>query len=222
MKPDVKSLPNYSKKEEILNTCTHLFGFIFSIIVLAYFIINNVTKNLSFVYMIPYYVYALSMMIVFLVSSLYHSSKSSSKCRAILRIIDHSNIYLFVFATYLPLCLYAINNRLITILAITIEVILMITGIILNIIPINNKIIKLIAYLIYIIDGWLMILFYPFNIGMDFIIFLFILLGGVIYSIGAISYALGKAKRYFHSLFHLFVVLGSITQFIGIYILFTK
>ncbi len=222
MNLDVKSLPKYSKNEEILNTFTHVLGFIFSLGVLVYFIIFSMTKNLSFGYMIPYFIYALTMMIVFGISSLYHCSKFNSKYRAVLRIIDHSDIYAFVFGTYLPLCLYGITNTPIAITAIILESVFMVAGIILNIIPINNKILKIIAYIIYIIDGWLMIFFYPFGIGMDFYVFLFILLGGVIYSIGAVTYALGKKRKYFHSLFHVFVLLGAITQFIGIYLLFTK
>ena len=172
--------------------------------------------------MIPYFVYVLSMMVVFGVSSLYHCSKFNSKYRAILRIIDHSDIYVFVFGTYLPLCLYGVTNTPIAITAIILESVFMIAGIVLNIIPINNKIIKVIAYFIYIVDGWLMIFFYPFGIGMDFYVFLFILLGGVIYSIGAITYAIGKKRKYFHSLFHIFVVLGALTQFVGIYLLLVK
>ena len=219
MNLDVKSLPSYSKNEEILNTFTHVLGFIFSLGVLLFFIIFNLVNHLSFSYMIPYNVYVLSMMIVFGVSSLYHCSKFESKYRAVLRIIDHSDIYLFVFGTYLPLCLYGISNTPIAITAIILESVFMTMGIILNIIPINNKILKIIAYIIYIIDGWLMIFFYPFGIGMDFYVFLFILLGGVVYSIGAITYAIGKKRKYFHSLFHIFVVLGAVTQFVGIYLL---
>ena len=222
MKLDVDTLPSYSKKEEILNTLTHTIGFLFSLGVTIFFAIFSITKQINFSYMIPYYIYAFTMMIVFGVSSLYHSSKFNSKYRAALRIIDHSDIYAFVFGTYLPLCLYGITNTPIMIAAIILEAIFMIVGITLNIIPLDSKIIKLIAYIIYIIDGWLMIFFYPFGIGMDFNVFLFILLGGVIYSIGAITYAIGKKRKYFHSLFHIFVVLGAITQFIGIYLLLVK
>ena len=222
MKLDVYTLPRYSKKEEILNTLTHAIGFLFSLGVTIFFSIFSITKHISFSYMIPYYIYVFTMMIVFGVSSLYHSSKFNSKYRAVLRIIDHSDIYAFVFGTYLPLCLYGITNTPIMTMAIILEAVFMITGIVLNIIPIDSKAIKVITYIIYVIDGWLMIFFYPFGIGMDFNVFLFILLGGVIYSIGAITYAIGKKRKYFHSLFHVFVVLGAVTQFIGIYLLLVK
>ena len=222
MKPSVETLPNYSKRDEIINSLTHLVGFVFGLGLLIFFIIFSITKNLKFGYMIPYFVYAISMMVVFGVSTIYHSAKLKSKAKAVLRVIDHSDIYFLIFGTYLPLCLYGITNTTIMITAIILETIFMTIGIVLNVIPIDNNIMKVIAYIIYIIDGWLMLFLYPFGIGMDFYVFLFVLLGGVIYTIGAILYAIGKKKIYFHSIFHVFVLLGAITQFIGVYLLLTK
>ena len=222
MKPSVETLPNYSKRDEIINSLTHLVGFVFGLGLLIFFIIFSITKNLKFGYMIPYFVYAISMMVVFGVSTIYHSAKLKSKAKAVLRVIDHSDIYFLIFGTYLPLCLYGITNTTVMITAIILESVFMIAGIVLNVIPIDNNIMKLIAYIIYILDGWLMLFLYPFGIGMDFYVFLFVLLGGVIYTIGAILYAIGKKKIYFHSIFHVFVLLGAITQFIGVYLLLTK
>ena len=101
-----------------------------------------------------------------------------------------------------------------------IEVALAIAGIVINLIPKNNKALNIIAYIIYIIDGWLMIVFYPFGSGLAFKPFLFILLGGIVYSVGAVTYAIGSKKKWFHTIFHIFVVLAAITQFIGIYFIF--
>lgn len=222
MKPSVETLPNYSKRDEIINSLTHLVGFVFGLGLLIFFIIFSNTKNLKIGYMIPYFVYVISMMLVFGVSTIYHSAKLKSKAKAVLRVIDHSDIYFLIFGTYLPLCLYGITNTTVMITAIILQSVFMIAGIVLNVIPIDNNIMKLIAYIIYVIDGWLMLFLYPFGIGMDFYVFLFVLLGGVIYTIGAILYAIGKKKIYFHSIFHVFVLLGAITQFIGVYLLLTK
>lgn len=219
MKPSVQTLPNYTKRDEIINSITHLLGFIFGLGVLTFFIVFSITKQWIFAYMIPYCIYALSIMVVFGVSTLYHSSKLKSKAKAVLRVIDHSDIYFLIFGTYLPLCLYAISNTSVAVAVLVLESLFMIAGIVLNVIPVDSKIMKVIAYIIYIVDGWLILFFYPFDIGMDFDVFLFILLGGIIYSIGAILYAIGKKKIYFHSIFHVFVLFGTVTQFIGIYLL---
>ena len=222
MKPDVNILPKYTKKEEIINSITHLVGLVFALGVLTFFIIFSMAKNLDFSYMLPYYVYVLSMMIVFGVSTAYHSSKFSSKTRAVLRVIDHSDIYFFVFGTYFPLCLYAISNQPIATTILILQIIIMILGIVLSVIPCSSKILDIISYVIYIVDGWMIIFFYPFGIGMEFLVFLFVLLGGFTYSLGAITYVIGSKRKYFHSIFHVFVVLAAVLQFIGIYFLLVK
>lgn len=222
MKPDVKNLPTYTRKEELLNSTTHLSGFVFSLGVLIFFIYFSITKHLTFKYMIPYFVYAISMMIVFAVSTIYHSSKQRTKARAVLRVIDHTDIYFFVFGTYFPLCMYAIGNQTFATTVLILEIAFMVSGMILNLVPSDSPILELIAYIIYIIDGWLIIFFYPFGIEMNFTVFLFILIGGFIYTLGAITYAIGKKRKYFHSLFHVFVVFGAITQSFGIVLLLIK
>ena len=219
MTADTKKLPTYSHEEEIMNSLTHLIGLIFAIGTLVFFLIYQILNQRSFLFMLPFYIYSLVMMMVFFISSFYHSSKFDSKRRAIARIIDHCDIYAFVAATYLPICVHGIANQSIAITIMVIEVILAIAGIALNLVPSNAKAIKIITYLIYIIDGWILIIFYPFGIGLDFDVFLFILLGGIIYSIGAITYAIKKKKKWFHSTFHIFVVLAAMMQFVGILML---
>ena len=216
MTVDVESLPTYSFKEEVMNSITHFIGFIFACGTLVFFIVFHALNHLTFHYMAPFYFYSLIMMMVFFVSSLYHSSKFGSKKRAVTRIIDHCDIYAFVFATYLPICMRAMTNSAASLSMIIVEIVLAVTGIVLNLVPNNNKAIKIITYLIYIIDGWLIIAFYPFGVGIPFDVFLFVLLGGIVYTIGAITYTIGSKKKWFHSIFHVFVVMAAILQFIGI------
>lgn len=219
MTADTKKLPTYSHGEEIMNSITHLVGLFFAIGTLVFFVIFHSLNQKSFLFMFPFYIYSLIMMMVFFVSSFYHSSKFGSKRRAISRIIDHCDIYAFVAATYLPICLHGIANQSVAIAIMVIEVILAIAGIVLNVVPYNSKAIRIITYLIYLIDGWILIIFYPFNIGLSFNVFLFVLLGGIIYSLGAITYAIGRKKKWFHSVFHIFVVLAAMMQFVGILML---
>lgn len=220
MGTDVNSLPKYTRKEEIMNSLTHLVGLIFGLGTLIFFIVYQLRNNLSFSYMLPFYVYSICMMMVFFVSTFYHSSPLGSKKRAIARIIDHCDIYVFVAATYLPICVHGLENRTAAIIIMIIEAILAIMGVLFNAIPNQSKAIKIISYFIYLVDGWLLIFFFPFGIGISFNVFIFILIGGIVYSIGAITYALGKKRIWFHSLFHAFVVAAAVLQFIGIYFLF--
>lgn len=215
----VKNLPKYTLKDEIWNSITHGIGFLFSLGVLIYFIVINVLRHIPFSVMASFYFYVFSMMLVFIISTLYHSSKFNSKYRAIMRIIDHSDIYLFCAGTYLPICLLNIAPHNIGIVIAVLQFALATFGILTVAIPNNSKALKAFGYACYIIEGWLLIFFLPFGVTVNFTVFLFILIGGIIYSIGAIIYAIGKKKIWLHTVFHAFVVLGAVIQFIGIYYL---
>ena len=121
MSLNINKLPKYSFKNEIGNSISHGIGFLFSLSVLIFFIIHNIVNHLSFIEMAPFYFYVLTMMIVFLNSTLYHTSKFNSKYRVIIRIIDHCDIYLFVAGTYLPICLLDIVPHNIGIIMMIVE-----------------------------------------------------------------------------------------------------
>ena len=217
---DQTKLPQYQIKHEVVNSSSHFLGLIFGVIATILFIVTQVSEQIPFTTMYPFYIYTLTMMIVFFVSGFYHSRKLGSKSRAVFRLIDHCDIYLFVAGTYTPICLLGITNTPVSISLLIIEWGLAIVGVVLNIIDMNNKVIKVITYIIYILAGWAIIFFYPFDIGVPFNVFLFVLLGGIVYSLGAILYAVGKKKLIWcHSIFHIFVLVAAILQFIGVYFL---
>lgn len=219
MTSDVKMLPKYTRKEEVFNSTTHFVGALFAIATLITFIILGAVKGYSFIHMIPFYTYSIFMFMMFFVSGLYHSRRFNSKSRAITRIIDHSDIYAFVAATYFPICMYGVTSQAISIAILVSQVSMAVIGILLNVIPYENRITKTITFIIYIIQGWFIIFFYPFDIGIPFLCFLFILIGGVAYTIGSILYGIGRYKRWSHTVFHLFVLLGAAIQFVGIFFL---
>jgi len=219
MTADVNLLPKYTKKEEIYNASTHFIGALFGLAILITFIVIGIQKNYSFLHMIPFYTYSICMILMFFISGYYHSRRFNSKSRAISRIVDHSDIYLFVAATYFPICMYGITNQPIAITILSIQVGLGLLGVILNVIPNDSRLIKFFTFLIYIIQGWLLIFFYPFNIGLVFICFIFILVGGIVYTIGSIMYAIGRYKRWSHTFFHVFVLIAAVLQFVGIFFL---
>ena len=212
-----RTLPKYTHKQELWNSLTHLLGAIFSLIVLAVFITIQMKHNLTFKYMYPFYIYFIFMFMVFMNSSLYHSSPQNSKIRVVCRVIDHCDIYLFVAGTYTPICLREISDYNISTALIVIQWSLAIIGFLVTILGLGNKKCDLVGYIIYIIQGWAVIFFYPFKQVLDFNVFIFILLGGVVYTIGAISYAIGKKNKWFHTYFHIFILTAAIIQFIGIY-----
>ena len=146
MTADVTLLPKYTRKEEIYNSTTHFLGALLGIGSLITFIILGINKGHSFLHMIPFYTYSIFMFIMFFVSGFYHSRPFNSKSRANARIIDHSDIYAFVAATYFPICMYGVTHQVVSIVMLSIEVGLGVLGIVLSVIPNNSRIIKKITF----------------------------------------------------------------------------
>ena len=209
--------PNYTHTQEVWNSLTHLLGVLFSIAVTIIFIIVTTKKNLPFSVTYPLYIYTFTMFVVFFVSTFYHSMPLGSKVRSVSRVIDHSDIFLFVAGTYTPICLLGIASFTTSLGIIIVEWVLAITGVLLTVFGFNHKAVRVICYIIYLLAGWALIFVYPFNQCLEFYTFLFTLLGGIIYTIGAIIYAVGKKIIWFHTVFHLFILAGAIFQFIGVF-----
>ena len=168
--------------------------------------------------MYPFYIYTVFMMMVFIVSSVYHSRPLDTKIRRIWRVIDHSDIYLFVAGTYTPICVLAISNQPIATGLIIAEYSLALAGILVTLFGgLTKKWMEIIAYIIYLLAGWALMFVYPFNQCLQFNVFIFILIGGIVYTVGAIAYAIGKKKIWFHTLFHVVIVVAAVIQFIGIW-----
>ena len=210
--------PRYTHTQEVYNSITHLFGVAFSFVVFIMFMNYQFDHNTPFSYMYPFYIYTVFMMMVFIVSSLYHSRPLDTKIRRIWRVIDHSDIYLFVAGTYTPICVLAISNQPIAIGLIIAEYSLALAGILVTLFGgLTKKWMEIIAYIIYLLAGWALMFVYPFNQCLQFNVFIFILIGGIVYTVGAIAYAIGKKKIWFHTLFHVVIVVAAVIQFIGIW-----
>ena len=214
----IEKNPSYTHKQELYNSITHFIGVLFAIAVFILFLVYQIRHCISFIKMYPFYIYVFTMFVVFLVSTVYHSRPLDSKTRWICRVIDHSDIYLFVAGTYTPICLLAISNSNISTGVLVTEYSLAIAGILVTIFGgLKYKAMEIIAYIIYLVDGWMLMFVYPFNQCLEFNVFIFVLVGGIIYTIGAILYGIGKKKIWFHTIFHIFIVFAAVIQFIGIW-----
>lgn len=197
---------------EFFNALTHGIAALGSIIAIV-LLINKGIQVSSTVAIVAYTIYGLSLFVLFLNSTLYHSF-SLSKYKAIFQKIDHGSIYLLIAGTYTPYLMVSIGGRLGYIFLAVIWG-LAIAGIIFEVVA-TDKYPNLSTYM-YLGIGWLgLAIIYPlyFNIELDGLFLL--ALGGIVYSLGTIFYRM-KSNKWMHVIWHLFVVGGAFFMFISIY-----
>ncbi len=203
-------LPKYKLGEELMNAISHGLGALLSIAALVLCII----KADSGLGLFSALFYGITSIFLYLMSCLYHSLFPNNAKR-IFRIIDHCSIFLLIAGTYTPFCLLVLPLNIgwwifgfVWLCAVI--------GIVLNAIDLNRF--KKISMILYLVMGWCII--FTFNAlwkNMNHVGIFLLLAGGIIYTIGAILYGLGKKKQYMHSIFHLFCIAASVTFFFAVY-----
>ena len=209
-------LPDYTTGEECMNMVTHIVGGGLGIVMLLLCLLR------SSVYATPLriascVVYGVSMITVYTLSSIYHGLKTNTS-KKVMQILDHCAIYLLIAGTYTPIiaCSFIENYPTTGIVLLVIQWGIAALAITLNAIDLHKY--KAFSMICYIAQGWCIILFLPqFLAVIDVAGFWFLLSGGICYSIGAVLFGIGTKIRWMHSIFHIFVVIGSLLQFVAIY-----
>ncbi len=207
----------YSKSEEALNIATHILGFILSLIFFLP-VVLEAYRGKDMIGFLAWLIYFIAIAIMFLSSSLYHSMKNPL-ARTVFRAIDHGVIYLTIAGSYTPIILIGLRSTFAIVIFVLIWI-LALSGIVMNIIAFTtgkeDKINRA-AMIIYMAMGWISILLiyqvYKY-IGMSYIIFL--LLGGLFYTIGAVFYSIKKIP-YNHAIWHIFILVAAFVMFYGNY-----
>lgn len=211
-------VPSYTKEQERFNFISHFVGVPIGLALIVLAIIFFAKNIISFPYFIGLIIFGLSEISVYLVSAIYHAGDPDKHSKKIKRIIDHCAIYLLVAGTYTPICIYLLKDHIIGCVILALQWSLAIIGIVLNAIDLENKIVKTISMILYLLMGW-MILFVGGFIYLPIIVFSFVLAGGIVYTIGSILYGIGHKNANFHGVFHIFCLFGTILQAIGVIIL---
>lgn len=207
------TVPKYTIGEEIVNSISHGLGIILGIVALVLTIVFSV-KNNNTIGIVSSCIYGSTMIIMYTISCLYHALSPKLKAKKVFRVIDHCDIYLFIAGCYTPYCLSLIGGVTGWVIFAIIWTCAVI-GVLLNAIDLEKFIIP--SALMYLVMGWMIIFSYDSvatllpTPGLALLI-----AGGISYTVGAILYAIGSKKKYFHSVFHFFVLLGSILQFFSI------
>lgn len=197
--------------EEVANSITHGIGALIALFALpATAIFAYQTQNTTAA--IGMSIFVISLFLMFMSSCIYHAMAYDSMQKYILRIIDHSMIYIAIAGSYTPMALSLVGGWL----GYTIIVLqwgITIFGILYKIFA--KKINEKFSLALYLIMGWLVVLILPILIEKTSGIFwVYLVAGGLSYTIGALFYA--KKKPYFHMIWHLFILLASVLQYIGI------
>ena len=215
---DVK-VPNYTKGQERFNTISHLIGIPLAIVIFIIGLVALASQKFNASYFLGVLIFVITIIDVYFVSSLYHSTPLDSFNKKLFRVLDHCTIYLLIAGTYTPICVVLMSEHVIGLIMLLIEWGLSALGIFLNALFFKSKVVQIISLALYLIMGWL-VLFCGGFIYMTPLSFGFVLAGGIIYSIGSILYSVGKKNLWFHCIFHVFVLISTIIQAIGVMSLF--
>lgn len=201
----------YSKKEEKLNIWSHALGFIVFLLLGIEGIYQALKIDFNTGFTIS--IYALSLWALYAASTLYHSAPNPSIKRSRLRIFDHAAIFGLIAGSYTPFCILGIGGSTGNQITLIVWIIALV-GIVLKVF-FTGKYDK-ISTAMYLLMGWL-IVFYWTDLKDSLTIPAknLLITGGVLYSIGAILYALPKLK-YNHAIFHVFVFAASMSHFIAV------
>ncbi len=209
-------LPSYTKGEEIMNMVSHIVGGALGIAALTLCVIFAALHRDPWA-VVGSAIYGASLIMLYTVSSVYHGLHRGMG-KKVMQIIDHCTIYFLIGGTYTPILFCCIRPVSAAWSWVMFGVVWGLAAMAATLTAIDLKKYSKLSMICYIGMGW-SILIAP-HIAIKAIPMgglLWCLAGGIAYTVGAVLYGVGKKHRYMHSLFHLFVVAGSIMQFFCIF-----
>lgn len=205
------SIPSYSLGEEVFNAISHGIGAALSIPALVLMVLKA-QDPLS---KICVTVFGISMILLYTVSCVYHALPRDAPGKRVLRVIDHCNVYLLVFGTYIPAALVGVGGTLGWILF-GVVAFFTVAGIVFSAIDVDRY--SVIQVVCHLICGWSFLAGLPALAAHDGMVCAgLIVAGGIAYTVGSILYGLGKKRPYMHGVFHVFCLIGTFLHFWAIY-----
>lgn len=213
-----RQLPPYTVNEERANMLTHFIGAVFGVIAL-WICLRLAVQSGDGLVIAGAAVYGASLIFLYSVSAAYHGLKPGM-AKKVMQVIDHCTIYFLIAGTYTPAMLGPFR-RLYPVLAWSILGIVWALSIFAAVFTaIDHNKYRRLSMICYIGIGWIIIFaIKPTIEAVTLEGFLYLLAGGIAYTIGAVLYSIGKKRhiRYIHSVFHVFVLLGTALQFVTVY-----
>ena len=209
---DTGGIKYYSPIEEKINIISHAVGFILSIVALL-LLVRHATQHGDVWHIVSFSIFGASLIILYAASTFYHSTKKS-ELRNSLNIIDHASIYILIAGTYTPFTLVTLKGTIGWVIF-GISWGLALTGIILKLFFTGKY--NLMSTIMYVLIGWVIVFaIKPLINNLPLEGLLWLLAGGISYTIGAILYGVKKIK-FNHAIFHMFVLMGSFCHFMSVF-----
>lgn len=212
-----RKLPDYTRGEEIFNMVSHIVGGALGIVVCTLCVVK------AFLIHDPYaivgaFIYGFAMIVLYTMSSVYHGLKHEM-AKKVMQVIDHCSVFILISGTYTPIALTSLREYNTALGWTVFGVVWGVSALGITLNAIDLKKYNIFSIICYLVQGWCIVLTGKAAvtaIGMQG--FYWLLAGGIAYTIGAVLYGIAgkKTVRYMHSIFHIFVVIGSFLQFIAI------
>lgn len=206
-------IPHYTLGEELISAISHGIGSLLGVAALVLCIVKSCSPFRGYS-LASSIVYGFTIVLLYTMSCLYHALKVN-RAKRVFRVFDHCTIFLLIAGTYTPYCLITLRQSsgwwifgIIWLMAVL--------GVVFNAISLRRF--AKVSVVLYLVMGWMIVASFstlkaqlaPQGLSL-------LLWGGVAYTVGAVLYALGAKRKYFHSVFHFFCLAGSLLHFLSIY-----
>lgn len=212
-------LPDYTRGEEIFNMVTHIAGGGLGVVILVLCVVFSAIHGDPWA-VVGSAIYGTSMICLYTMSSVYHglNAEKAATSKKVMQILDHCTIYFLIAGTYTPILFTAIREESPLWCWILFGIVWGCAALAATLTAIDLKKYSVFSMICYLAMGWCIILALETALSaIPLPGLLWILAGGIAYTVGAIFFGLGKKILYMHSVFHIFVVFGSLFQFFGIF-----
>jgi len=208
-------LPVYTKGEERFNMISHIVGGAIGVAALVLCIVRAALHHNGYG-VAGAIVFGVSMIVLYTMSSVYHGLREGTG-KKVMQVLDHCTIYLLIAGTYTPILLSAMRPIDPVTSWVLLAIVWGLAAVAITLTAIDLRKFRVFSMICYIGMGWTII----FKVGLLIEAvgwggFWLILLGGVSYTVGAVLYGMGRTRKYMHSVFHLFVVAGSVLHLLAI------
>lgn len=216
-----RRIPDYTRSEEVFNMVSHIVGGAFAVAALVLCVCVSAIHGNTWG-IVSGAIYGVTMIILFTMSSVYHGLTNKGTSKKVFQVIDHCAIFLLIAGTFTPVALCGLRPAYPALgwLMFGVAWAVAILGVTLNAIDLRKY--RVFSMICYIGLSWSIVaVIKPLLEALPTGALVLLFAGGISYTVGAVLYGLGTKKRFMHSIFHIFVVAGSILHFfcIALYLL---